>query len=134
MTKSNNIQDMNYVRLIEQYREYKDQEDELKEKMEKIRGQAAVLLHEESINEKYIKLSDGERWKVGYQSSVRNVTDLKLLMEEVGPVKYDEIVTEKPSTFLTIRKSGKEKKEDLTKVKPNENNENSKIPSGLVLS
>ena len=104
--------------------------------MDKVKEKIAGMLHEDQTNEKIVDLSNGEKWKAAYQTTARSTTDLKLLMETVGPKTYGEIVTQKPSTFLTIRKAGKEKKDTtLIHEKPVEDDINKPfIPIGTVLS
>ena len=105
-------------------------------RMDKIKERVAGMLHEDQINEKITELSNGEKWKGTYQSASRTTTDLKMLMETVGPAKYSQIVSQKESTFLTIRKAGKEKKKaSLTNVKPVEEDDVKPfIPTGTILS
>jgi len=123
-----------YVKIIEDYREIVNKIKKLEEAKDQLRQKAAELLHQEKINKKEIQLPNGENWFCGYQTTSKTSTDLKLLLEYVGPTKYAEIVTEKESTFLTIRKAGKSKiKEDLTSQKPVEENE-PLIPSGVILT
>lgn len=124
-----------YREEFEEYRLMNKQKSEIETRMDKIKERVAGMLHEDQINEKIAELSNGERWKGTYQSTSRTVTDLKMLMETVGPAKYGQIVSQKESTFLTIRKAGKEKKEALTNIKPVDNDEiKPLIPTGTVLS
>ncbi|HQF37143.1 MAG TPA: hypothetical protein PLL26_05915 [Candidatus Dojkabacteria bacterium] len=123
----------------EEYEEYKllnKQKNEIEARMDKIKERVAAMLHEDKINEKIVELSNGEKWKGAYQTTSRTVTDLKMLMEIVGPGKYSEIVSQKETIFLTIRKAGKEKKDTLlTSTKPIEdNNVKPFVPTGTVLS
>jgi len=125
-----------YREEFEEYKLLAKQKAEIETRMDKIKENVAVLLHEDKVNEKIVELSTGERWKGAYQSTSRTNTDLKALMELIGPTKYSEIVTQKESTFLTIRKAGKVKADKtLLNEKPVEDNSNKPfIPNGLVLS
>ena len=129
------IREEKYRKIIERYRELNRQKTEIEDAMNNIKEEAAQMLHEDKINEKVVELSDGEEWKAGYQSSSRSNADLKVLMEIVGPQKYDQIVTNKTSTFLVIKKAGKKKKsKSLTSTKPVEDSDNHFIPDGIILS
>ncbi len=124
-----------YIKLVEEYRIIIDKIKKLEEEKEKLRQRGAELLHQDKINRKEIQLPDGENWLCGYQTTTKTSTDLKLLLEYVGPAKYSEIVTEKESTFLTIRKLGKSKtKDNLTTQKPVEEENEPLIPSGVILT
>lgn len=134
--ESENFQrEKKYREEFEEYRLLNRQKTEIEARMEKVKERVAGMLHEDKVNEKIIEIANGERWKGTYQTTSRTVTDLKLLMEVVGPRKYDEIVSQKPTTFLTIRKAGKEKKDSsLVNSKPVDDDEKSFIPTGTVLS
>lgn len=125
-----------YQNQFEEYRILGRQKNEIEAKMDKVKENVAGMLHEDQSNEQIVELSNGERWKGAYQTTTKSSTDLKLLMETVGPKTYGEIVTQKPSTFLTIRKAGKEKKDTtLIHEKPVENDINKPfVPGGIVLS
>ncbi len=129
------LKDKKYRENFEQYRLLNLQKNEIEAKMDIIKEEVAQMLHRDKINEKIIELSNGETWKGAYQTTVRTVTDLKALMEMIGPQRYNQIVSEKPSTFLTIRKSGKKKRDDsLVNSKPVQDEEKPLIPSGTILS
>jgi hypothetical protein len=125
-----------YREEYEEYRTLNRQKAEIETRMDKVKERVAGMLHEDKTNEKIIELSNGEPWTGKYQSQSRANTDLKLLMETVGPSKYSEIVTQKETTFLTIRKAGKEKKDaSLVNAKPVEEDINKPfVPTGTVLS
>lgn len=125
-----------YRESFEEYRLLNKQKTEIEARMDKVKEKVATMLHEDKANEKIIELSNGEKWKGTYQSSSRSVTDLKLLMETVGQRKYSEIVSQKESTFLTIRKAGKEKTDNtLVNSKPvDDDSVKPSIPAGTVLS
>ena len=125
-----------YRENYEKYRILNRQKGEIEDQMDKVKEHVAGMLHEDKCNEKIAELSNGESWKAAYQTTSRSTTDLKLLMETVGPSKYSEIVTPKESTFLTIRKAGKEKKDaSILNAKPVEDDLNKPfIPTGTVLS
>ncbi len=125
-----------YREEYEEYRLLNKQKKEIEERMDKVKERVAVMLHADKLNESIVELSNGEKWKATYQTTSRSVTDLKVLMEVVGPRKYDEIVSQKESTFLTIRKDGKKKTENsLLTAKPVEDEINKPlIPTGTVLS
>jgi len=120
----------------DKYRALNKQKSEIEAQMDAIKEKVAILLHEDKANEMIVPLSDGEKWKAAYQTTSRNVTDLKMLMEMVGPSRYTEVVSQKESTFLTIRKAGKEKKDSsLLNAKPVEDTDAMPgIPTGTVLS
>jgi hypothetical protein len=125
-----------YVDLISQYKELNQKAKEIKELQDSIREKAAEMLHIDQINEKIVQLESGENWFCGYQTTTKSSTDLKLLLEYVGPNKYSEIVSEKQSSFISIRKAAKSKIEsDLLHTKPVEDNPvRPFIPNGMVLS
>jgi hypothetical protein len=138
MTNEENqfIKDKKYRENFEKYRNLNKQKAEIEANMDSIKEEVAKMLHEDQINEKIVELLNGEEWKGTYQTTSRTVTDLKALMEMVGPQRYGQVVSNKESTFLTIRKAGKKKKdESLISNKPvNDNNVKSFIPDGIVLS
>jgi len=124
-----------YREQYEEYRLLNNQKNEIEGRMNKVKERVAGMLHEDMINEKIVELSNGEEWTGRYQSQFRSSTNLVALMELVGPKSYGEIVTQKETTFLTIRKAGKEKKENsLINAKPVEDMDKPLIPTGIVLS
>jgi len=125
-----------YREEYEQYRLYNRQKAEIEANMDKIKERVATMLHEDKANEKIVELSNGEKWTGKYQSQSRASTNLVALMELVGPKSYGEIVTQKETTFLTIKKAGKEKKDaSLTTAKPVEDEiDKPFVPMGTVLS
>ena len=129
-------QEKKYREELEEYRLLNRQKSEIEDRMDKIKENIATLLHNDKINEKVVDLSNGEKWKATYQTNSRTTTDLKMLMEMIGPSRYSEIVSQKESTFLTIRKAGKDKKDvSLTSSKPVEDKEiRPDIPTGIMLS
>lgn len=131
---TNQNRDEQYREKFEKYRFFSKQKAEIEANMNDIKEEVAKMLHDDQINEKIVELSNGEEWKGTYQTTSRTVTDLKALMEMVGPQRYDQIVSSKESTFLTIRKSGKKKKDKLTMNKPVEDNNKPFIPDGIILS
>ena len=130
------IKNKEYIDAIEQYREINKKAKELDDKKDQIRQTIAELLHRDKENKKEIQLEDGENWSCGYQTVSKTNTDLKLLLEYVGPHKYSEIVTEKPSTFLTIRKAAKSKTKHpiLTEQPVLEESLKPSILTGTILS
>jgi len=103
--------------------------------MDDIKNEIADLMHDDKINKKEVILSNGDKWTAAYQESSRKSTDLKLLMEVVGPVKYSEIVSSTSSVFLVIRKSKKSKKSNKTQESPiDDDNIIPIIPDGMILS
>ena len=130
------IKDKKYRENFEKYRVFSKQKAEIEANMDSIKEEVARMLHEDQINEKIVELSNGEEWKGTYQSTSRTVTDLKALMEMIGPQRYGQIVSNKQTTFLTIRKSGKRKKDDsLITTKPvDDDNSKPFIPDGTILS
>ncbi len=125
-----------YREEYEQYRLYNRQKAEIETNMDKIKERVATMLHEDKANEKIVELSNGEKWTGKYQSQSRVSINLVALMDLVGPKSYGEIVTQKETTFLTIKKAGKEKKEvSLTTAKPVEDKiDKAFVPMGTVLS
>ena len=130
------IKDKKYRENFEKYRNFSRQKAEIEANMDNIKEEVAKMLHEDQINEKIVELSNGEEWKGTYQTTSRTVTDLKALMEMIGPQRYGQVVSNKESTFLTIRKAGKKKKdESLISTKPvDDNNSKPFIPDGTILS
>jgi hypothetical protein len=125
-----------YAEQIVRYKEIIQKISELEQQKDLIRQNVAELLHQDQKNEQIVELENKEFWFCGYQTTSRTSTDLKLLLEYVGPAKYNEIVTEKSSTFLTIRKSSKSKSESkLLKEKPvDEEQQKPIVPTGVILS
>jgi hypothetical protein len=125
-----------YRDQFDEYRLLNRQKGEIEDRMDKIKERVAGMLHEDKTNEKIVDLASGEKWKAAYQTTSRASTDLKALMEIVGPKTYSELVTQKESTFLTIRKAGKEKKDSsLMNSKPVEDDITRPfVPTGTVLS
>ncbi len=125
-----------YIDAISEYKEIMQKAKEVDEKKDLIRQKVAEYLHQDKINEIDVKLENGENWFCGYQTTSRTSTDLKLLLEYVGPSRYSEIVTEKPSTFLVIRKASKAKSESkLLSEKPvNDEPTQPIVPTGVILS
>lgn len=125
-----------YREKYEEYRILNRQRSEIEARMKKIKGDVAALLHEDKVNEKLVELSNGEIWKSTYQTTSRTSTDLKSLMEIVGPKVYGEVVTQKESTFLVIKKAGKDVIDSsLLNTKPIEEDATKPfVPGGTVLS
>jgi hypothetical protein len=129
------IKDKKYRENFEKYRMFSKQKAEIEANMDSIKEEVARMLHEDQVNEKIVELSNGEEWKGTYQSTSRTVTDLKALMEMIGPQRYGQIVSNKQTTFLTIRKAGRKKKdEELTSTKPVNDDSKPFVPDGIVLS
>lgn len=128
--------DKQYREQFDEYKLLNRQKGEIEDRMDKVKELVAGMLHEDQTNEKIVDLPSGEKWKAAYQTTSRTSTDLKALMELIGPKSYAEIVTQKESTFLTIRKAGKEKKDaSILNAKPVEDDVNKPfIPGGIVLS
>ena len=132
---SDQEKDKKYRDKYEKYRIFSKQKSEIEDSMNSIKEEVAQMLHEDKMNEKIIKLQDGEEWKATYQSKTTTTTDLKALMEMLGPQRYGEVVGEKISTFLVIKKAGKKKRDDsLTSSKPVDEKYNMNIPTGTILS
>jgi hypothetical protein len=125
-----------YRNNFDEYRILSRQAKEIADRMDAIKERIAIMLHEDRINEKILPLANGENWKAGYQTTTRQNTDLKLLMEMLGPTRYAEVVTPKESTYLTIKKAGKEKKDTskLTSKPVEESDGMPDIPTGTMLS
>lgn len=125
-----------YVEAITQYREINKKVKELEEKKDIIRQKIAEMLHRDKENKKEIQLENGENWSCGYQTITKPSVDLKLLLEYVGPHKYVELVTDKESTFISIRKAGKSKTKDviLTEKPVEDTLSKPLIPSGTILA
>jgi len=130
------IKDKKYREIFEKYRNFNKQKAEIEANMDNIKEEVAKMLHEDQINEKIVELSNGEEWKGTYQTTSRTVTDLNALMEMIGPQRFGRVVSNKQSTFLTIRKAGKKKKdESLIMTKPvDDDNSKPFIPDGTILS
>ena len=120
---------------LERYRILKDKVSEIEEEMKTLKEEFGTHLHEIQENQLDIALSDGETWRLVYQTSERTSTDLKLLMEYVGARKYDEIVSKNEITSLYIKKAPKEKKSSVTNVKPIEDDVKiPNVPKGSILA
>ncbi|MDD4081781.1 MAG: hypothetical protein PHD05_00205 [Sphaerochaetaceae bacterium] len=128
MTKSE------YEKLFEEYTHLHRQKDRISETMNEIKEKIAQLMHEDKINIKDVTLENGENWCAAYQNAARNSTDLKLLMEVVGPLKYNEIVSTSNSTFLVIRKKKKTRKSEKSQERPIDDDITPIIPPGMILS
>ena len=128
-----------YIDLVNKYRDLSQQIKIIKTIQDDIKEELGVLLHSEQMNEKIIKLDNEEDWKCGFKTIEKSSTDYKLLMEVVGPIRYKEIVSKNPSTFLEIRKAAKDKTKSIfTTTKPVEDDIEEKIkpiiPDGMILS
>jgi hypothetical protein len=126
------VREEEYRKNIEAYANLYKQKKAIEAELDVIKETIAVKMHEDKVNEIVVTISDDESWKAAYQSSSRSSTDLKMLMEYVGPQRYAEIVTVNESTFLTIRKSGKKKKSSFVNTKPAEEIM-PVIPDGIIL-
>ena len=121
--------------MLERYRLLKAREGEIEEELKTMKEAFGAHLHEIQANELDVELSDGEKWRMVYQTAERSSTDLKLLMEYVGARKYDEIVTMKESVSLYVKKAPKEKKSSVTNVKPVEDEVRiPNVPRGAMLA
>ena len=121
--------------MMERFRLLKSRESEIKEELDTMKEAFGAHLHEIQANELDVELSDGEKWRMVYQTAERSSTDLKLLMEYVGARKYDEIVTMKESVSLYVKKAPKEKKSSVTNVKPVEDEVRiPNVPRGAMLA
>ncbi len=125
------MEEQKYKELIEKYRELQQHVAKLEEELKTLKEKIATLLHEDKINEIIVELSNGENWFCGYQSRMQTTVDHKLLLEYLGPKRYSEVVNEKTTTFLTIRKSQKKRSDKLTQ-KPLD--DDIKIPSGIIMT
>lgn len=125
-----------YFDLINRYRELAREIEVLKSIQQDIKENLGLLLHSEQINEKIIKLNEEESWKCGYKTVEKSSVNYSLLMETIGSIKYKEIVSKNPSTFLEIRKAPKTKSTFSTTKPINDVDEKIKniIPDGLILS
>jgi len=124
-----------YREELEAYRLLNKQKSDIESRMDEIKSRIAAMMHEDKINDKTVELSNGEEWTVAYQTTTRTSTDLKLLLEIVGPKVYDEIITQKSSTFMVIRKAGKKKKDINVHTKPVEDEVIvPTVPNGTILS
>jgi len=128
------LRDKKYRENFERYRSFSKQKAEIEANMDSIKEEVATLLHEDKLNEKITELASGEEWKGAYQTTTRQSTDYKMLLEMIGVKNFEQIVTNKETTFLTIRKSGKKKINEKLKNKPVEDNNDLNIPNGIVLS
>lgn len=128
--------DSEYITLATEYRELKKKEKEIEAQQNALKEKGAIFLHDDKMNENIVPLADGENWKFGYGSKITSKPDYKLLLETVGPAKYKEIVTEKESVFITIKKSGKTKIDtSILNEKPvNDDPTKPSIPTGTILS
>jgi len=105
-------------KLITKYSQVKSQATELDGILKDIRSDIADILHRDKVNEKIGEDADGILWKCIYQSTTRKQINYMALSEIVSDKsKYDEIVTQKTSVSLVIRKAPQNKK-TKTKVAP----------------
>ncbi len=102
-------------KLIEYYSFLKDDEKLIKNKLTSLKNELAERLHIEKVNEIFIDDKKDIKWKIGYQSKTRKSVDYTVLFEKLGSHMYGEVVQEKESTFLTIRKAPKIKKTKINK-------------------
>lgn len=125
-----------YVKKIDAYRALNRKKAEIELEMNNIKESVGLLLHEDKMNEIFVNLHDGEQWKAAYQTTSRQSTDYKALMEMVGPANYSKVVSDKESTFLVIRKSEKKSKKSsvLTEKSIKDDEIKPFVPDGMILS
>jgi hypothetical protein len=110
--------DSQYSNLVKMHNIVQDQIKDLKEKADGIKEDVAKLMHEENTNDRIVDV-DGIKFRVFYQGRTNKKVDYTLLHETVGSHKYQEIVNESQSSFLSIRKAPKGKQESLSHNAPN---------------
>lgn len=122
-------------KLLEQaIKTYVDCKAKIKD-LDKIAQDARELIankmHEYEVNELIVDI-DGIKYKCAYQNTTRKNVDFTILMEEVGPHKFNEIVNEKESTSLYIKTAPKEKNSSKTSQAPAPDRGIPKTPTGVI--
>lgn len=112
---------MDLKELVTNWKMLKVQENKLKEVKQQLREEIGKNLHQRKSTKELILDNDGENWQVSYQNKTTRSVDYVLLQEIVSSEDYDDIVSEKSSTALVIRKAAKPKKttkKDYTTTAP----------------
>lgn len=123
--------DSQYSNLVKMHNLVQDQIKDLKDKADGIKEDIAKLMHEESTNEKIVDV-EGIVFRCFYQGRTNKKVDYNLLHETVGSHKYQEIVKESQSSFLSIRKAPQSKQSKLTHNAPNGSKKTLKPPVGSL--
>ena len=107
-----------YSNLVKMYNIVTEQQKDLKEKSENIKEDIAKMMHEDSVNS-VLSDVDGVIFKIAYQSRTTKKVDYNQLIEILGQNNYNEVVTQKESEFLSIRKAPKGEQTDILHKSPN---------------
>jgi len=107
-----------YSNQIKMYNILNDQVKDLKDKADAVKEDIAKMMHEDTINDVIVDV-DGIAFKVAYQGRTTKKVDYNHLLEVLGQNGYREIVTEKQSEFLSIRKAPKGQQNDILHTAPN---------------
>ncbi len=110
--------DLEYANKIKMYNILEKQAKDLKSKSTKVKEEVAVMLHDDSTNEKMIGV-DGVIYKVGYQGRTNKKLDHNALINMVGQTQYAELVTETRSEFMTIKKAPQGQQASVMNKAPN---------------
>lgn len=104
--------------LMELHNLFKTEFNEIKEKISLIKEEFAERMHKKKVNELKISVY-GIEFISKYQSkTTRSIDSYSALLEIVGDEQYSELVNEKLSTFIVIRKAPKKKKSKKSIIKP----------------
>lgn len=107
-----------YSNQIKMYNILNDQVKDLKEKADAVKEDIAKMMHEDSTNELIVSV-DGIAFKIAYQGRTTKKVDYNQLLTILGQNGYRDVVTEKQSEFLSIRKAPKGQQSDILHTAPN---------------
>lgn len=124
-------EDSQYVNLVKMYNLVQDQINDLKEQVDNIKEDMAKLMHEDSVNEKLVTV-DEIKFRIFYQGRTSKKVDHDVLFNMLGPNKYQEVVTESHSEFLSVRKAPKGQQTSLAHSAPNKTKKTLIPPSGTL--
>lgn len=124
-------QESQYSNMVKMHNIVQDQIKDLREKSDNIKEDIAKLMHEDQINEKITEV-DGIKFKICYQGRTNKSVDHNALIELVGPNKYNDIVKQSHSEFLSIRKAPKGQQTSLVHTAPNGSKKDLVPPTGTL--
>lgn len=126
--------DQKYEELIGKYEEYRKEKSKYESLMKEISNELDALMHSDKVNEKNVYITAlNETFNIKYVDRINKSVDYQLLAETISNDLYNEIIREKPSTYLKITKNPKQKENKRERPVPIEKNLiKAKVPNGVL--
>ena len=113
MTTTNFV-DMSTEELLTIYHKTNEEMKQLDNKLKAIKEIVADRMHRTGQNEMFVYLKEIDKfYHPKYNTRQNKSTNYKLLFETVGPQKYNDIVKNTESTYLSIKPANKEEEARL---------------------